>query len=457
MANPIVMFTDRLHEIIDDINGPISEALLNILDGNYLIKNKLNISKVDVSKTDWNFDITIGNNVQRMKVGKFISLFFDTRDDDGKIIHRAFTDKQIYDFTVSYNNLKRGLPASIQTTSDNYKKVEIKDFTYNPKDIKSTFLSLTTKTYPHGHEEEVLRFLPELKKDQFGNYYKIIGKSQTMFTSHLDTADREQMNVTVYSTILSDGDEMLVTDKSSILGADDKSGVTVMLYMMAHNIPGIYYFFIGEERGGIGSHQVAGVFETVEHLQGVKRCVSFDRRNYFSIITHQLGRQCCSNQFAEALAKELNKSGLSISLDSTGVYTDSASFIDEIPECTNVSVGYFSEHTKSESQNISYLERLAKACLKVSWEDLPTVKKVGFDEVTMRKYKTFISDFKSTIFNLEAKMVSEYGNAFIKIDVDDPDPIIVYKDLQSIESLLKKHNMDPDIKFDDNYIKIELK
>ena len=136
-------------------------------------------------------------------------------------------------------------PPPPPTTSGNYKKVEIKDFTYNPKDIKSTFLSLTTKTYPHGHEEEVLRFLPELQKDQFGNYYKIIGKSQTMFTSHLDTADRQQKDVTVYSTILSDGDEMLVTDKSSILGADDKSGVTVMLYMMAHNIPGIYYFFIG--------------------------------------------------------------------------------------------------------------------------------------------------------------------------------------------------------------------
>lgn len=457
MADPIVWFTDRLHDIIDDINGPVAEALLKLLDGNYLIKNELKIKKVDVSKTDWNFDITIGNDVQRMKVAKFISLFFDTRDEDGKIIHRTFTGKQVYDFTVSYNNLKRGLPAPLQTSTTNYKKIDVKDFVYNPKDVKSTFLSLTTKTYPHGHEEEVLKFLPSLKKDQFGNYYHIIGKSETMFTSHLDTADREQKNVTVYSTILADGDEMLITDKTSILGADDKSGVTVMLYMMAHNIPGIYYFFIGEERGGIGSHQVAGVFESVEHLQGVKRCVSFDRRNYFSIITHQLGRQCCSNQFAEALAKELNKSGLSISLDSTGVYTDSASFIDEIPECTNISVGYFSEHTVNESQNISYLERLAKSCLKVDWESLPTVKKVGFDEATMRKYKTFISDFKSTIFNLEAKMVSEYGNAFIKIDVDEPDPIIVYRDLQSIESLLNKHNMDPDIRFDDNYIKIELK
>ena len=446
--SPIPYLSERLHDIVDDINGPVAEALIRTLDGNWIIKNELKIEKVDVSKTDWHFDVTISGNIQRIKVGKFIRLFFG---------ESTFTQKEVKDFTMAYNRLKRGLPLPTEAPKTYYKKIQVSDFSYNPKDIKSTFLSLTTKTYPHGHEEEVVKFLPTLQKDQFGNYYKIIGKSETMFTSHLDTADRSQKEVTVYSTILADGDEMLITDKTSILGADDKSGVTVMLYMMSHNIPGIYYFFIGEERGGIGSHQVAGVFDTINHLQGVKRCVSFDRRNYFSVITHQLGRQCCSNQFAESLAKELNKSGLSISLDSTGVYTDSASFIDEIPECTNISVGYFSEHTVNESQNISYLERLAKACIKVNWEDLPTVKKVGFDEATMRKYKTFISDFKSTIFNLETKMVNEYGTAFIKIDVDEPDPIVVYKDLRSIEELLNKHNMDPDIRFDDNFIKIELK
>jgi hypothetical protein len=443
----IPFLSQRLHDIVDNINGPIPDALIRTLDGNYLMKNELNIERIDVSKTDWHFDVTIGKNVQRMKVGKFLRLVFG---------EKTFTQNEIKDFTMAYNRLKRGLPI-IQSRKNSSKKVEVSTFSYNPKDVRSTFLSLTTKTYPHGHEEEVVKFLPSLEKDQFGNYYKIIGKSQTMFTSHLDTADRTQSNVTVYSTILANGDEMLTTDETSILGADDKSGVSVMLYMMAHNIPGIYYFFIGEERGGIGSHQVAGVFEEIVHLQGVKRCVSFDRRNYHSVITHQLGRQCCSNQFAESLAKELNKSGLSISLDSTGVYTDSASFIDEIPECTNISVGYFSEHTRNESQNISYLERLANACLKVNWEELPTVKKVGFDEAIMRKYKTFISDFKSNIFNLETKMVNEYGIAFIKIDVDDPDPIIIHKDLRTLEELLSKHNMDPDIIFDDNYIKIELK
>jgi len=445
-GEPVIHFTDKLYDIIDDISGPVAEALMRS-EGDYLIENPLQIEKIDVSKTDWNFDITISGKIQRMKVGKFIRY----------ILPGVFTDKQIFDFTQSYNNIKRGQPAPLESSKIPYNKVQVPEFSFNPKDIRSTFISLVTETYPHGHEEEVMKFLPsDLKKDEFGNYYKIIGKSQTMFTSHLDTADRNKSKVTIYS-VINDGDEILMSDGTTILGADDKSGVSVMLYMMAHNIPGIYYFFIGEERGGIGSNKVASVFDTVEHLKGVKRCVSFDRRNYFSIITQQLGRQCCSNEFATALANELNKSGLKISLDPTGIYTDSASFIDEIPECTNISVGYFEEHRVTERQNISFLDRLAKACLEVNWEELPTVKKVGFDEEILRKYRGFITAFKGSVFNLETKMVSEYGNAYIKMEVDDPDIDVVYKDLEQISGLLREFKMDPDIYFDDQYIKIELK
>jgi hypothetical protein len=261
--------------------------------------------------------------------------------------------------------------------------------------------------------------------------------------------------VTIYS-IDEVGDEIFVTDGTSILGADDKSGVAVMLYMMSHNIPGIYYYFIGEERGGIGSSNLASIYETVEHLKGVKRCISFDRRNYYSVITSQLGRQCCSDKFASTLAGELNKSGLKISLDPTGVYTDSASFMDDIPECTNVSVGYFNEHTINERQNISYLERLAKACLKVNWESLPTVRKVGFDDEIIRKHRRFINDFKRSAFSLETKLVSENGIAFIKMELDEPDIETVHNDILNISVLLNKHRMDPDIYFEDQFMKIKL-
>jgi len=417
------------------------------IEGDYLLDNHLNIDEVDVSKLDWNFDVKISGIVSNMKVGKFIKY----------ILPDTFSDSEIFKFAQSYNNIKNGKPASKEASKVSYKKIEPSEFVYSPKDIRSTFISLTTMTYPHGHESEVLKFLPnDLIKDEFDNYYKIIGKSQTMFTSHLDTADRKQSKVTIYSTE-KDGDEMFVTDGTSILGADDKAGVSIMLYMMAHNIPGIYYFFDGEERGGIGSNKVASVFESIEHLKGVKRCISFDRRNYYSVITQQLGRECCSDEFATQLAKELNKSGLKISLDPTGIYTDSASFIDEIAECTNISVGYFSEHTINETQNISFLQRLGKACLDVNWESLPTVKKVGFDEEVLRKYKGFISDFKAMILNVDARLTSEYGMAYIKVELDEPNIDVVHDDLVNLSLLLSKHKMDPDIYFDDQYMKIELK
>ena len=446
MKGPLLKYTDKLYEIIDDISGPVAEMLLKI-EGDYLLDNHLNIDEVDVSKLDWNFDVKISGIVSNMKVGKFIKY----------ILPDTFSDSEIFKFAQSYNNIKNGKPATKEASKVSYKKIEPSQFVYSPKDIRSTFLSLTTMTYPHGHESEVLKFLPkDLIKDEFDNYYKIIGKSETMFTSHLDTADRKQSKVTIYSTE-KDGDEMFVTDGTSILGADDKAGVSIMLYMMAHNIPGIYYFFDGEERGGIGSNKVASVFESIEHLKGVKRCISFDRRNYYSVITQQLGRECCSDEFATELAKELNKSGLKISLDPTGIYTDSASFIDEIAECTNISVGYFSEHTISETQNISFLQRLGKACLDVNWESLPTVKKVGFDEEVLRKYKGFISDFKAMVLNVDARLTSEYGMAYIKVELDEPNIDVVHDDLVNLSLLLSKHKMDPDIYFDDQYMKIELK
>jgi hypothetical protein len=58
--------------------------------------------------------------------------------------------------------------------------------------------------------------------------------------------------------------------------------------------------------------------------------------------------------------------------DDTGVYTDTAEFVDYIPECTNISVGYDHEHSQQESLNIVYFQQLANAVVLVDWEALPT-------------------------------------------------------------------------------------
>lgn len=239
--------------------------------------------------------------------------------------------------------------------------------------IFETFIKLTSKTYPHGHEDELVDeilkcglFPKKIEKDAHGNYFYKVGDSRTIFASHLDTACKDSTSV----EHVIEGD-IIKTNGKTILGADDKAGVTIMLFMMLHNVPGLYYFFIGEEVGCVGS----GLASKYGDFRGkYDRIISFDRRGVNSVITFQSSTRCCSDKFAEALANELNKSDLKYDKDDSGVYTDSAEFTDIIPECTNLSVGYYREHTHSESQDIKHLTKLADACLKVDWENLPTIR-----------------------------------------------------------------------------------
>jgi len=234
--------------------------------------------------------------------------------------------------------------------------------------IKEKFLELTSRTYPHGTEKELFHLLGEgLIEDEFENLFIKIGESDVMFTSHLDTATSALTKVNhVFDK------NIIKTDGKSILGADDKAGVTVMLYMIEKRVPGLYYFFLGEEVGCIGSKKVANKLKT-EKIEGINKVVSFDRRGTTSIITYQSGQRCASDKFGEALASEFNKADdtFSYKIDDTGVLTDSVQFIKIYSECTNISVGYQSEHTFSESQDIEHLEKLAVACTKVNWNDLP--------------------------------------------------------------------------------------
>jgi len=236
--------------------------------------------------------------------------------------------------------------------------------------IKSTFLKLTQKTYPYGFEDRLVKemtnigIFKNLTRDDHGNYFLKIGQSRTIFASHLDTACKSQTNV----NHVIEG-SIIRTDKTTILGADDKAGVTVMLWMIKHQIPGLYYFFIGEEVGCIGSGLAAKFYETKGHFD---RIISFDRRGTNSIITHQSSMRTCSDDFAKELASQLNTYRLCFKPDNTGVYTDSAEFTSVIPECTNISVGYYQEHTFNEHQDIEHLYKLSQACLQVEWEKLPT-------------------------------------------------------------------------------------
>ena len=141
----------------------------------------------------------------------------------------------------------------------------------------------------------------------------------------------------------------------------------VLLYMIEKNIPGLYYFFIGEEVGCIGSSDLADELskdgDVPPELKNINKVISFDRRGTDSVITDQFYGNCCSNEFANDLCLKLNNTnhGLKMKPDDTGVLTDSAQFMGIIPECTNISVGYYDEHTTKEKQDINHLYRLCKS------------------------------------------------------------------------------------------------
>jgi hypothetical protein len=442
-----IKFSERLKNLLrkmeDEHDSYIAYELNWMGDEKSKYMNDMNISRLDISDSEYSFDAIIGGRRQYIKIGTFIRQYFPG----------IYEEEEIKKFSRDITALKNGkkIVGPVGTP------IKHAEFKYNPKDPRATFLSLVTKTYPMGHETEVLAFLPDLEIDNFGNYYKVIsGDDTTMFTSHLDTADRKQVDTSLLSKT-EDGDEYIYTDGTSILGADDKAGVTVMLYMMAHNIPGIYYFFIGEERGGIGSRDLAKEYQSFDFLKNVKKCISFDRRKTCSVITSQYGRVCCSNDFGSALAKEYNKSGLNLSIDPTGVFTDSASLMDDIAECTNISVGYNNEHTHREIQNMTYLKKLCEASLKVNWTGLPVVRKVGFDEELFKKYRPLINSIKKTLFTLEVKTVGILDKLYIKVDLEGADVKEIFDTLSSVQGMLYKHRLDPYVVFDETYIKIELK
>lgn len=285
----------------------------------------------------------------------------------------------------------------------------------NDNMILETFIRLTSRTYPYGTEDDLVNsmieqgvFPSDLQKDTHGNYFYKIGESRTIFASHLDTVSKESTTVTHIFD-----DYMIGTDGKTTLGADDKAGVTVMLHLMKNNIPGLYYFFIGEEVGCIGSGKLAQNWVNSEFSYTISKVVSFDRRSTCSVITHQWYGRCCSDAFAEELSFRLNGTGQRLKLepDDTGVLTDSAQFMDIVPECTNISVGYMYEHTTGEYQDIDYLQRLCKAVCLIDWETLPVERNPYEDE------NDFEDDFEDDdLFETNDEGYSEEFYSYFSVD-----------------------------------------
>jgi hypothetical protein len=155
------------------------------------------------------------------------------------------------------------------------------------------------------------------------------------------------------------------------LGADDGAGVAMLMHLLHAGVHAYYVFTQGEECGGIGATWLAK--HRKDLLAEFDRAIAFDRRGIDSVITHQGMSRTASDAFADALSAALNAEDTLMYLpDNTGVYTDTAEFIDIIPECTNISVGYYSEHSDKESLDVVHFVALADRVVRINWDGLPT-------------------------------------------------------------------------------------
>ena len=305
--------------------------------------------------------------------------------------------------------------------------------------ITETFLELTKYTCPAGHEERLYRAALEARGAEYlptiGYLLRVGSNNTVLFTCHLDTADKGQPKKVTHVFGGLNGN-VVHTDGSTILGADDKAGMAIMLHMIDHNVPGDYVFYLGEEIGMVGSGN--HVEELAESGYPYTQVVSFDRGGMQDIITHQMGGRTASDAYAQTLRRELNLRGMWYNLSDGGTFTDSFQHAGLALEATNISVGYGNAHTTGEWQDLRHLERLAKACISIPWQDLPTVG-VPPEESNPYTYATSMYKYKPQP-TLEEVLYG--GNVY---DYDELyDWLIAYPDeaAAALEQLLRTRNED---------------
>lgn len=192
---------------------------------------------------------------------------------------------------------------------------------------------------------------------------------RTLFVSHVDTVHRADGPNKIRKTRgkwYASGDP---------LGADDGAGIAILMQLITQGKPAYYIFTVGEECGGLGATHLAE--KHADLLAQFDRAIAFDRRGHSDVITHQGWGRCCSDEFAEALSDKFNTQSndklLYMPCDG-GVYTDTAEFVDIIPECTNISCGYNYEHSDREELDIEHLINLANTACRIDWDSLPTTR-----------------------------------------------------------------------------------
>lgn len=268
--------------------------------------------------------------------------------------------------------------------------------------IDPVYVCLLRHRTPYKHEDYIAKIVrnvsartaDHISTDSHGNVkVQVFSKGKeipkVLFNAHMDTVhtqpgyqalwiSKDRTQLVAGASKDSKSGQGKVLDRS-ILGADDKTGVFILLRMIHSKVPGTYMFWVGEERGMIGAK--GKMKDEPDFFKKFDHAIEFDRMNKFDIINSQRGQKSTSDEFSKELSerfndlwiKHIDSDGKKAMLfkPARGTATDTAEMMKVIPECTNISVGYYNQHTNREYQDIDHLKKLLKIIPKLNWEGLP--------------------------------------------------------------------------------------
>jgi hypothetical protein len=255
------------------------------------------------------------------------------------------------------------------------------------------------------HEQKFIRrFLEPLgcRPDAFGNMILKVGESAVLWSSHTDTVHSQSGRQEVLAT----DDGFAYVPNSDCLGADCTTGVWIMMEMIRAKVPGLYIFHRAEETGGGGSSHIAA--KTPHLLKGIDYAIAFDRKDVGSVITHQFGTRCASDAFAASFAAVVD---LPMKADDGGTFTDTANYTDLIGECTNVSVGYYKQHTRQEYQDLEFAMALRDAMIVFDESRLVKQREAGEPDLDWSR-----DDYSTLNWRRAVSYTDDYGPGKDKTD-----------------------------------------
>jgi hypothetical protein len=270
------------------------------------------------------------------------------------------------------------------------------------------------------------------KPDAHGNYILSVGNRPNIaFMAHHDTVHRDGG---LHKPHVSN--KGIVSTNTDCLGADCTTGVWLILAMIQAKVTGLYVVHAAEEVGCIGSRAI--VDDKPSWIADIQAAISFDRRGYDSIVTHQMGERTASDAFAVSLNDAL---GLQMKPDSTGSFTDSNEYAYVIDECTNISVGYHGQHTSRETQDMPFAMALRDRLIQADWSGI-VIKRdaaIAYDDIQASykgygqggKYNSYQDTFRDGRYD----------------DEDDDDELmtmadLVYENPEEIADLLLSYGFN---------------